>query len=336
MKHSSIAITAALIALCESSPAQERNRFQLQARVGFNLKAEFSDTQPTLSASAPGPQFATGVDRLYDDGYVRVDSSGNAGNVTWFWGYENSSQATAGAIAFQSRSLTDLASPGADTGTFAGPELVYQRDLGVGERMRWGVQGAFNYLPLNFSTSTATPGSVVTTTDSFQSLSAVQPQAPYYGTFEGPGPLLQSDVSSRASSTVAALTDSSREIDLDLFGIRLGAFIQWRILGNLEAGVGGGLSLAPATGTFSYRDAAQDAGSGATLLELSGRENVSELLVGGYIEALVGYEFDRNWSIHAGFQYQYLEDLEAGRNGRAVGVTLGEAVYATVGVGYRF
>lgn len=33
-----------------------------------------------------------GVDHDYDDGYVRVDSSGNAGGLTWFWGYQNQSQ----------------------------------------------------------------------------------------------------------------------------------------------------------------------------------------------------------------------------------------------------
>ena len=29
---------------------------------------------------------------FYDDGYNRVDTSGNRDGLTWFWGYENASQ----------------------------------------------------------------------------------------------------------------------------------------------------------------------------------------------------------------------------------------------------
>ena len=40
----------------------------------------------------PGPPSGGGLNRCYDDGFVYVDSSGNAGGVTRYWGYQNVSQ----------------------------------------------------------------------------------------------------------------------------------------------------------------------------------------------------------------------------------------------------
>ena len=34
----------------------------------------------------------SGIDRTYDDGYVRLDAGGNRDGLTWNWGYMSSSQ----------------------------------------------------------------------------------------------------------------------------------------------------------------------------------------------------------------------------------------------------
>jgi len=96
-----------------------------------------------LIASAqcdPGPATGGGIDRCYDDGFVRVDVSGNAGGYTWYWGYQNSSQNQIGFILFHSRTnldadtvqvLTDtydlggiFIPPGPYMGSFQGPGMV--------------------------------------------------------------------------------------------------------------------------------------------------------------------------------------------------------------------
>jgi hypothetical protein len=53
------------------------------------------------SQTDPGPATG-GVDHFYDDGYVRVDATGNAGGQTWFWGYEHASQIQGDTIVFHS------------------------------------------------------------------------------------------------------------------------------------------------------------------------------------------------------------------------------------------
>src|ERR1039457_3275054 len=66
------------------------NEFRFGPSFGFNITAKFSGFQPY--ALAPSPAAGSLVDRNYVDGYMRVDSSGNAGNQTWNWGYQNSAQ----------------------------------------------------------------------------------------------------------------------------------------------------------------------------------------------------------------------------------------------------
>jgi hypothetical protein len=58
------------------------------------------------SASAqcsPGPSTGTIENRCYEDGYVYIDISGNAGGQTWYWGYQSSAQIVGNYITFRSR-----------------------------------------------------------------------------------------------------------------------------------------------------------------------------------------------------------------------------------------
>jgi len=87
----------------------------------------------------PGPATGGGIDRCYDDGYVYVDITGNAGGYTWYWGYQSSSQIQSSFIVFHARTnltayvtqmLTDtynlgglILPPAPYSGTFQGPGL---------------------------------------------------------------------------------------------------------------------------------------------------------------------------------------------------------------------
>src|SRR5580698_4129649 len=75
------------------------NRFSFGPRFGLNYKANFHDTASYFNNVNPGPA-AGGSNHLYNDGYVRVDQSGDAGGLTTYWGYQNPSQAVANAMQF--------------------------------------------------------------------------------------------------------------------------------------------------------------------------------------------------------------------------------------------
>jgi hypothetical protein len=93
-----------------------------------------------LAQCDPGPASGGGVNRCYDDGYVYVDVTGNAGGATWNWGYQSASQVPGnGMIVFHkcsmnnnavvqltdSYSLNGLAPPAPPyQGTFEGPGFI--------------------------------------------------------------------------------------------------------------------------------------------------------------------------------------------------------------------
>ena len=58
------------------------------------------------SSVGPGPAVG-GVNHSYDDGYVYVDITGDAGGYTWNWGYQSSSQIHANFLVFTSETNLD-------------------------------------------------------------------------------------------------------------------------------------------------------------------------------------------------------------------------------------
>ncbi len=61
----------------------------------------------TFGQCSPGPPSGGGINRCYADGFVYVDSSGNAGGYTWFWSYRSFSQIQDGFLVFHSLSNLD-------------------------------------------------------------------------------------------------------------------------------------------------------------------------------------------------------------------------------------
>src|SRR5213075_1073202 len=108
---------------------EDHNRLSLGPRFGMNFKAAFGNSP----AANPGLA-AAGADHTYNDGYVLRDISGNAGGLTWNWGYQNSSQnpppGTASmlfhAVQFNTPSAAAASNKVTDEPQYGG-ELTYQR-----------------------------------------------------------------------------------------------------------------------------------------------------------------------------------------------------------------
>src|SRR6188768_2236166 len=65
-----------------------KNRISLSYRMGLNIKADFRRLGGFDAATDPGPDSGAAVDRNYDNGYNRVDITGNNHNpgfpdTTW-------------------------------------------------------------------------------------------------------------------------------------------------------------------------------------------------------------------------------------------------------------
>ena len=66
--------------------------------------------------TSPGPPTGSAAEHFYDDGYNRVDISGNLDTFTWYWGYTNASQLPGNGMIVMnsSSSASGAVSPNAD------------------------------------------------------------------------------------------------------------------------------------------------------------------------------------------------------------------------------
>jgi hypothetical protein len=327
------AATAAPFALPAAETPDNPNRLSLGARLGFNFKADFRNSAPVNS----GP-LTPGATHVYDDGYVLPDSSGNAGGLTWNWGYENASQVVGNTLQF---SAIELATPGAANSSVTGDpqyglELIYQRvlgSLGSDSSLHWGFEAALGYTKIDLSDSRSTTGPVTVNTDTYQLNGVIPPGAGYNGTFAGPGPLL-GDTPTRTTLAGTGTLSSHHELTGESFGIRLGPFLEWSLTSKLSLVGSLGLALAPTSVDYDFSETSSVAGGGTATS--AGSASESELLYGYYVSALLRYDFNEQWGIYGGAQFQSLTDLEVTSGGHTAELDSGATVYATIGVSWKF
>ena len=156
------------------------NRVSLSLRFGLNISAKFKGIGGNLNPSKNPGQ--------YDNGYVLTDSSGNAGGQTWNWGYQDASQVNAGNNTVSFDRTTAVANGNSSSGksdadVSTGFELAYDRQLGVKEdwhNMRYGIEAAFNYTPIDINQTTTFGATATQQTDVYgYTPGTTPPSAPY-------------------------------------------------------------------------------------------------------------------------------------------------------------
>lgn len=316
------------------SGTENPNRFSLGARIGLNIKAKFHNS------ADPGPATG-GVNHNYDDGYVKVDSSGPDSGSTWNWGYENGSLVVGDppqSIQFhatQSDPLSGSASRKADDAQY-GVELIYQRILGSlssESSVHWGLEAAFGYTDLDLRDKRSGTTPVTVTTDTFQLNGVLPPGAGYNGTFNGPGPLL-GDTPTRTTAADTATLASSHKLSGQSFGFRLGPFAECYFTPQLSLAASVGLALAPTRVEYDFSETTSLAGGG--MFESTGHSSETEVLYGYYLSALLRYDFNESWGVYVGVQFQSLNDLKLSAGSSTARLDQGATVYGTIGATWRF
>src|SRR5215210_6789659 len=182
-----LAAAAAPAALYGADIPENPNRLSLGPRFGLNFKGVFENRAPAVN---PGPATA-GANHTYNDGYVRVDASGNAAGTMWNWGYDNASQVVGDNMQFHA--IQSSGSSRSDREVTDDPqyglELTYQRIMGAlsfAPSARWGFEAAFGYTDLDIRDNRSATGPVTVTTDSYPLNGVLPPLQGYRGTFNGP------------------------------------------------------------------------------------------------------------------------------------------------------
>ena len=319
-----------LSVLAENDNPSEWNHFGLDFRMGFNIQAKF--TGPVVLAAPPPPSAGAAANRAYSDGFVNVDSSGNAGNLTWNWGYQHASQISGDTVLMHAASVSSgtVSSGGEDPNL--GFELNYMRDLGHESWGRWGIKAAFGYTAIDLRNCDPLSASAQLITDAYQLNGVTPPIAPYAGSFSGPGVVLGSFPTRTITPSTATIT-GSRSLDATLYDFHLGPAVALNITRRLSLELGGGLAVGLVDSTFAFHDMSPTAlGTGSS----SGSTSSTGWLVGGYAEAGLAYRVAKAASLFAGAQFQYLGDFNQSVGGRSAQLDLSQSIFCVLGLELHF
>jgi hypothetical protein len=324
------------------------NRFTLSLRFGLNISSKFKGIGGSLNSSlmgANGRRTPRGDAYNYDNGYVLTDISGNAGNQTWYWGYDNSSQVNAvnNTVSFDrtTASAANSSSGDADSDPNTGFELSYDRQFGEKENwhnMRYGLEAAVNFMQLSLDNSSTFGANVSQQTDVYgYTPGTTPPSAPYQGSFQGPGFVLNVP---RLSSSTTVIPDATvlaqDHFDANLWGFRLGPYVEFpfgkkeQFTLSLSAGLAAGLLDA----NESWKQTVSIPGNGSIISNGGGDD--FETLWGFYAGLDADYQISKHWGVSGGVQFQDLGKYDHSFNGREVDLDLSRSLFFLVGVSYNF
>jgi opacity protein-like surface antigen len=303
------------------------NRFGLSYRAGFNVSAKFKSPGGFAPGANPGAARG-GLNHNYENGYNRVDSSGNTGqgaceNCTWNWGYDRAGQVSANGQFLSLSSTSQEGETDADEDVSHGAELTYQRELGQIGRAYWGVEGAFNFMTLGLEGDLGATRITDRYSLTVEGTTITPPLPPYEGSFQGPGPVI-SDTPIRS---VSQLASSSRDFDADIYGFKVGPYIEWPFAEKWSLLFSGGLAIASINSDFKLTDGPTGA---------SDSDSDSDWNIGAYVSGNIIYNITPTIDIFAGAQYQYLGDYTHEFGVHEAEVDFGDTVFGVLGVGFSF
>ena len=304
------------------------NRVTLSFRLGLNIHAKFTGIGTT---AGPGN---------YYDGYVLTDSTVNYLGLTSYWGYQYASQYNLGANTFVFHQPSGAGVPSSISDSdnpYPGVELTYDRQLGVKEdwhHMRYGVEGALNYMPISMKNNNPYNVTIKTDTYAFGGVPGQIPVPGHQGLFSGnPGdPVLMVPGTSALTPGGTLLTQN--HFDADLWGGRLGPYVEFPLGRKLDLRLSGGLAVGLLDGSGSWQEKLSL--NGNPLGALSGSGDDFGVLWGYYASLNATWQINHRWGVAGGVQYQDLGTYSHNFGGRGVELDLNRSLFVELGVSYSF
>lgn len=345
---------AALAAGAETTDATSptKNRLTLAYRLGLNITADFRKLGGFEPLTDPGPDTGGLVDRNYDNGYNRVDRTGNNHqpgfpDTTWNWGFSSGTAVQNNSIVLQSASSpANAISRDNDDGVNHGLELAYLRELYRAEKWRAGLEAAFGFTLLTIRDTRVLRNEVNLITDTYTPPGGVEalpgypfgPDDSYMGSYDGPGALLDAtlDPGQRVRSVVTTATTITgrRELDAQVYLFRLGPYAEIPLCEKLALFVQAGLNLAIGDTEFGYTETVDY--DGGTRAERRSKGSQTDFLVGAYAGGGFSYDLNEQWSVMAGAQFQTAGRSINTQGGKEAVLDMGETIVVTVGISYRW
>jgi hypothetical protein len=333
-------------------PAFERayldstNRLTGSLRFGLNISGKFKGIGGNLNPGAPASNRRTGHGDPYNyvDGYVLTDVSGNAGGQTWYWGYDNSSQvgaSGANTIDFHRNTASNFPQQNSgDDSPYIGCELTYNHQLGAKEdwhHLRYGIEAAANYMPIDFNSGGTYNTTVNQTTDTYgYTAGTTPPGAPYQGGYGGPGFVLNANKLGTTTTAVPGATlEAHQHFNANLFGFRLGPYIEVPLTEKFSLHASGGFAAGLLDASANWKEVLTLPGGGGTVTTQGGG-NDFDVLYGFYAGVDAIYQFNERWSLDVGAQFQNLGTYDHNFGGRTAELDLSKSIFVQLGLSYSF
>lgn len=304
--------------------------FGVRFGVAFNLKADFSASNiPNPIGTDPGPN-SGGTNHFYDDGYNLVDSSGNFGGITSFWGYDNAlsqyDTSGGGSVTMNSNTTSiDADHFSADQdGMLPTIEVFWQEFFWHKGGWELGISASLRWQSIEVGGKSLANTTTVGIADTYGLGGAIPPAAPFEGTSTGVGYALLDDAPSRVQNTTTSTIDTKREIEANLYAFNLGPIVSHEISNQLSLLLSAGGTVALIDSNFSYTDNA------------SGSKSDQEFLLGAYAGADLCLKLNEEWQVSLGAVYTYLDDFQQQSDGREAVLEFDGFFVVSVGFSYLF
>ncbi|MDE3065975.1 MAG: hypothetical protein KGJ60_00345 [Verrucomicrobiota bacterium] len=314
-----------------NNPDNWTRHFRLGLLTGLNIRAQFgmSGNFAVSGSGTPG---------VYDDGYVRVDQTGDAGNQTSYWGYDNASQydpATRALRLTRTQSFTATGGGSGDDAPYLGFDLAYGDSYWRLGRAKVGWEFGFGLLPIHISDNQPMSASVTRSLYSFDVGNILLPAAPYHGGPGGLGPTI-SDLPTATNHlpAVSSTVTGTRSLDVTLFSFRLGPTLYWDVGRQIGLYVGAGPAAGLVTGDLKWDEAIT--ASGGSVAQNHGQIGGTDAVFGGYVNATLVYHPVANGDIYLGAQYMPMTGVTLSGAGREGHLDLGGQVYISAGINWTF
>jgi len=311
--------------------------FRIGMLVGMNIKADFRMSgEFPVSGSQPGATGVNGVDHLYDDGYVRVDDTGNAQHLTSFWGYNNPAQydpVTHTLTMHSANSFSTTGSAKGDDSPYFGFDLAYGGQLGRWGPTRYGWEFGFGLLPISIEDKQPQTAVLNRTVHSFDTGGIVVPDAPYHGGPSGYQAPIRDLATSQPDDTTLGTVAGSRTLDVTLYVVRLGPLLHWELHPQWAVSLSAGPAVGYVDGELRFDEILQaGGGTGRNTGKITG----SGVVYGGYVTAAVMYHAVEKGDFYVGVQYMPLSSMSVNGAGREACLNLAGGIYFSVGFNWPF
>jgi len=207
--------------------------------------------------------------------------------------------------------------------------------------LRLGFEVAANYQNLSLSDSRTLSAGVTRTSYPFPFTPGTTPPSatpaePYQGSFEGPGFVIGDTPGEPSVTSVpgGASIEGNRKFDVNLWGFRLGPYLEFPVNKYLKLSLSGGLAGAVVDGDASWNESVIIEGIRGETLSGSGHDTT--MRYGFYVGGSVSWQFSERWGVLAGVQYQDLGRIGHSYGGRQVELDLSRSLFATLGVSFNF